>query len=99
MLLQLPIGLEDKFEGVVDLIKMKSLIRSTATTARTSSEGAIPADMVELAAQAREEMLDALSMFSDELTEAMLEDEGHRGAHPQRAIRQCDDRAQDARPS
>ena len=73
VLLQLPIGLEDKFEGVVDLIRMKSLWFSGAN-GETITEGEIPADMKAEADTAREEMLDALSMFSDELTEAMLEE-------------------------
>ena len=73
VLLQLPIGLEDKFEGVVDLIRMKSLWFSGAN-GETITEGEIPAEMKAEADTAREEMLDALSMFSDELTEAMLEE-------------------------
>jgi elongation factor G len=72
-LLQLPIGLEDKFEGVVDLIKMKSF-RFEGANGEKIIEGAIPADMQAEATKCREEMLDTLSMFSDELTEAMLEE-------------------------
>jgi elongation factor G len=73
VLLQLPIGLEDKFEGIVDLIKMKSF-RFEGANGEKIIEGPIPADMEADAAKAREEMLDGLSMFSDELTEAMLEE-------------------------
>jgi elongation factor G len=73
VLLQLPIGLEDKFEGVVDLVRMKAY-RQTGANGETQTEGPIPDDMVEAAAAAREEMLDSLSMFSDELTEAILEE-------------------------
>jgi len=73
VLLQLPIGLEDKFEGVVDLIRMKALVHSGAN-GETITEAEIPAAMKADANAAREEMLDALSMFSDELTEAMLEE-------------------------
>ena len=73
VMIQLPIGLEDKFEGVVDLIKMKSY-RHQGDNGEVIVEGEIPADMVEEAAAAREEMLDALSMFSDELTEAILDE-------------------------
>jgi elongation factor G len=73
VLLQLPIGLEDKFEGVVDLVKMKSF-RFEGSNGEKIIEGAIPADMAAEAQKAREEMLDALSMFSDELTEAILEE-------------------------
>jgi elongation factor G len=73
VLLQLPIGLEDKFEGIVDLVKMKSF-RFEGANGEKIIEGAIPAGMEAEAQKAREEMLDSLSMFSDELTEAMLEE-------------------------
>lgn len=73
VLLQLPIGLEDKFEGVVDLIEMKSF-RFEGPNGEKIIEGTIPAGMEPEAKQHRDEMLDAVSMFSDELTEAMLEE-------------------------
>ncbi|HKE16080.1 MAG TPA: elongation factor G [Kofleriaceae bacterium] len=73
VLLQLPIGLEDKFEGVVDLIRMCAL-HFEGDNGEDVVEGEIPAAMREQATAAREEMLDAVSMFSDELTAAMLED-------------------------
>ena len=72
VLLQLPIGLEDKFEGVVDLVTMKAVRFSGNDGEVTESE--IPAELQAEAAKAREEMLDAASMFSDELTEAILEE-------------------------
>ncbi len=73
VLIQLPIGLEDKFEGVVDLIRLKSY-RHSGPNGETIIEGEVPEEMKAEVASAREEMLDALSMFSDELTEAMLEE-------------------------
>ena len=73
VLLQLPIGLEDKFEGIIDLVSMKAL-RFRGANGETIEEGDIPAAMAADAARAREEMLDAVSMFSDELTEAILEE-------------------------
>jgi len=73
VLLQLPIGLEDKFEGVIDLIKMKAF-RFEGANGEKILESEIPADMKAEADKAHAEMLDALSMFSDELTEAMLEE-------------------------
>jgi elongation factor G len=73
VLLQLPIGLEDKFEGVVDLVKMRAF-RFKGDNGEEIIEGEIPADMLDAANSAREEMLDQISMFSDELTEAMLEE-------------------------
>ncbi|MCC6559439.1 MAG: elongation factor G [Polyangiaceae bacterium] len=73
VLLQLPIGLEDKFEGVVDLIRMRSL-RFDGSNGEKIIEGEIPGDMADEARAAREELLDALSMFSDDLTMAILEE-------------------------
>ena len=71
VLLQLPIGLEDGFEGVVDLVAMKAY-RFEGDNGEHVVEGEIPAELGADAAKAREEMLDALSMFSDRLTEAIL---------------------------
>ncbi len=73
VLMQLPIGLEDTFEGVVDLVKMKALYFH-GDNGEEIEEKEIPANMKEEAKAAREAMLDAVSMFSDELTEAMLEE-------------------------
>ncbi len=73
VLMQLPIGLEDKFEGVVDLVTMKA-VRFGGEDGQEITESEIPAELQAEAAKAREEMLDAASMFSDELTEAILED-------------------------
>ncbi|HYD41840.1 MAG TPA: elongation factor G [Anaeromyxobacter sp.] len=73
VLMQLPIGLEDKFDGVVDLVTMKAY-KFTGSDGQNIVEEEIPADMVADAQKAREEMLDAASMFSDELTEAILEE-------------------------
>ncbi len=73
VLLQLPIGLEYKFEGVVDLVEMKSF-RFEGPNGEKIVEGPVPADMQAEAKQRHDEMLDAVSMFSDELTEAMLEE-------------------------
>ncbi len=74
VLLQLPIGLEHQFEGVVDLVKMKAL-RFRGDNGEQIVEESIPPDLVAEADAAREEMLDALSMFSDELTEAILDEQ------------------------
>jgi elongation factor G len=73
VLLQLPIGLEDKFEGVVDLVSLKA-IRFEGQNGEKVVAGEIPESMSAEVQKAREEMLDALSMFSDELTEAILEE-------------------------
>ncbi len=73
VLLQLPIGLEAKFEGVVDLIDMKALY-FRGENGEVVEEAEIPADMLALAHARRAELIDAASLFSDELLEAALED-------------------------
>ncbi len=72
--LQLPLGLEDKHQGVIDLIDMQTISFEGPDGAQVT-RGPIPADRQEEADQAREQMLDKVSMFSDELTEAILDDE------------------------
>ena len=73
-MMEIPIGLEDKLEGVVDLVAMKAIyFEGDSGTELRYAE--IPAHLVDQANQYREELLDAASMFSDELMEAMLEGE------------------------
>jgi len=72
-LVQIPIGLEDNFQGVVDLIKMKAIYFDGAN-GEIVREEEIPPELEDEAWQYREELLDAVSLFSDELTEAILED-------------------------
>ncbi|MEE8522976.1 MAG: GTP-binding protein, partial [Thermoanaerobaculia bacterium] len=74
VLLQLPIGLEVDHEGVVDLVEMKA-IYFRGDNGEQIEEGPIPDEMRELAEERRAELLDAASMFSDELLEAALEDQ------------------------
>jgi elongation factor G len=73
VLLQLPLGLEADHEGVVDLITMKA-ITFEGPNGETLVESDIPAALMDLASEKREEMLDAVSLFSDELTEAILDE-------------------------
>jgi len=74
VLMQLPIGLEDRFQGIIDLVRMKA-VYFDGSFGEVVREEDIPADLVAQAEEQREEMLDAVSMFSDELTEAILEEE------------------------
>ncbi len=74
VLLQLPIGLEEDFAGVIDLVKMKAYYFE-GDFGETVTEREIPDALRADAETYREEMLDAVSMFSDELMEAVLEGE------------------------
>ena len=74
VLMQIPIGLEDKHEGVVDLTNMKAyFFRGVDGTDIVEED--IPGHLQGEADKKREIMLDALSLFSDELMEEMLEGE------------------------
>ncbi|OQX22600.1 MAG: translation elongation factor G [Desulfobacteraceae bacterium IS3] len=70
--LQIPIGLEMHFEGIIDLITMKALYFE-GDNGENIREEAIPESMLAEAREKREELIDAASMFSDELMEAALE--------------------------
>ena len=74
VLLQLPIGLENDHRGIVDLVTMKAYTFE-GDNGENIVEGDIPADMQDEAGAAREELLDAVSMFSDELMEAIIEEQ------------------------
>ncbi|MGI6432356.1 MAG: elongation factor G [Sphaerochaetaceae bacterium] len=73
VLMQIPIGLEDRLEGVVDLVSMKAVYFDGPSGDVLRYEE-IPQHLVSEATEKREEMLDAVSLCSDELTEAMLEE-------------------------
>jgi len=73
VMMQLPIGLEADFEGVVDLVTMKAYYFE-GDKGENIVEKEIPAEMLDQANTAREEMLEEVSMFSDELMEAILEE-------------------------
>jgi elongation factor G len=73
VMIQMPIGLEDKLEGVVDLIEMQAF-KFYGDNGETIERGPIPPELVEQAQKMRDEMLDNLSMVNDALTEAMLEE-------------------------
>jgi elongation factor G len=72
--IQLNIGAEDEFKGVVDLIKMKSINWNEADQGMTFEYGDIPADMQELAEQWRENLLDTAAEASEELMDKYLEE-------------------------
>jgi len=71
--LQLPIGAEDKFEGVVDLVKMKAIRWEEENLGMSFEEGDIPADMEAECAQWREVLVEAAAEANEELTEKYLE--------------------------
>jgi len=72
--LQLPIGAEDNFKGVVDLIKMKGIIWHMETEGMTFDEIPVPADMVEEVNHWRQNLIEAVAEYDDKLLEKFFED-------------------------
>src|SRR5437773_1341162 len=73
--IQLPIGTEDKFVGVVDLVKMKSITYNDETMGADSIIGEIPADMLEDAKHFREQLIEKVSEADDKILEKYLKAE------------------------
>jgi elongation factor G len=72
--LQVPIGAEEKFEGVVDLIKMKAIVWDDSSQGTKFSYGDIPADLADTAKEWREKMLEAAAEANEELMNKYLEE-------------------------
>ncbi|PSF08150.1 elongation factor G [Marinobacter fuscus] len=72
--LQLPIGAEDQFEGVVDLLRMKAIRWNDEDLGMTYEEGDIPAEMADEVAQYREQLVEAAAEANEELMEKYLEE-------------------------
>ncbi len=72
--LQLPIGAEDSFKGVVDLITMKGIVWNEADKGMTFEEVPIPEDMKEEVNQYRQELVEAVAEYDDKLLEKFFDD-------------------------
>lgn len=70
----IPIGAEDNFEGVVDLLEMKSIIWDVASQGMKFEYGEIPADLVDVAEEWRNNMIEAAAESSEELMDKYLEE-------------------------
>ena len=86
--IQLPIGKESDFQGIIDLVEMKAYIYHD-DLGKDISEEDIPAGMAELAAEYHEKLLDAVSMFDDEIMEMYLEGQDIPKDRIRKAIRQA----------
>jgi elongation factor G len=73
-MMQIPIGAEENFKGVVDLIEMVALTHA-GKEGEEVVQGPIPTDLQDEAEEKRGEMLEALSMYSDEMMELLLSEE------------------------
>jgi elongation factor G len=72
--MQLPIGAEDSFVGIIDLIRMKALYWNEADLGLHHEEKDIPADMLALANEYRERIIEVAAEGSEDLTEKYLEE-------------------------
>ncbi|MDA9328623.1 elongation factor G [Flavobacteriales bacterium] len=72
--LQLPIGAEDEFEGVVDLINNRGIIWNEDDQGMTFKEVPIPEDMVDEVEEYREKLLEAIAEYDESLMEKFFED-------------------------
>lgn len=86
-MIQYPIGLEDGHKGIVDLVKMRAFVFD-GENGEDIIESDIPADLIEEVETYREELLDAVSMFNDDVMEGMLE-ENLTEETLRAAIREC----------
>ena len=72
--IQVPIGAEDEFKGIVDLIKMKAIIWDEESRGMRFEEQEIPADLVDICTEWRESMVEAAAEANDELMDKYLEE-------------------------
>jgi elongation factor G len=70
--IQVPIGAEEKFEGVIDLVKMKAIYWDEASQGTKFEERDIPAELLELAQEWREKMVEAAAEANEELMDQYL---------------------------
>ena len=88
--IQIPVGAEDQFKGIVDLVEMKAVIWRDETLGAEFDVVDIPADLLEKAKAYREQMIEAVSEFDDKLFEKFVEGaaaDGRRKSRPASARR------------
>ena len=85
----LPVGAENDFSGVIDLIKMKYLEFSKDDDGQTITSSDIPSSMADQAAEWREKLIDSVASYSDEITELYFEGEDIPEDMITSTLRQC----------
>ena len=92
---QIPIGAEENFRGVIDLVEMQAIVYKD-DLGQEFEVGEIPAELAEQAHEYHHQLIDAVSQFDDEVLEAYIEDEGSVTADQiRRALRAGDARRRD----
>ncbi len=87
--IQLPWGVEDQFKGVIDLVSMKAIIWLEETLGAKFEEREIPHDLVNLAQEYREKMLEAVAEYDDYLLHQYLEGKEIPETYIHRALRKA----------
>jgi elongation factor G len=85
--IQLPVGAEDQFKGIIDLVVMKARIWRDETLGAEYDEVEIPAELLEQAREYREKMIEAVAEHDDALFEKFIEGQPLTEAEIQRGIR------------
>jgi len=85
--LQIPIGIEDQFKGIVDIIAMKGLIWNDESKGAEYETIDIPEDLKEVAAAAREKLIEAVASVDDDLMHKYIESEEISEAEIRAALR------------
>jgi elongation factor G len=88
VLIQVPIGAEDSFAGVVDLVKMKAILWDDASQGMKFEYGDIPADLVDTCNEWREKLVETAAEASEELMNKYLEEGDLSEAEIKQALRQ-----------
>lgn len=87
--IQLPVGKEEGFKGVIDLVSMKAIIWNDESLGATYNEEDIPADLLDEAKEYREKMIEEISSHDDALMEKYLGGEALTESEIMAAIRAC----------
>ena len=88
IVLQIPIGAEDSFAGIIDLIKMRAVFYQTDKMGATFEETEIPAEFKELSQRQRNEMIELAAEYDTELMDNYVHDKPVSAEMIHRAIRQ-----------
>src|SRR5208282_56516 len=87
--IQIPVGAEDKFKGIVDLVEMKAVIWRDETLGAEFDVVDIPEDLLEKAKVYREQMIEAVSEFDDALFEKFVNGEALTNEEVKAGIRKA----------
>jgi elongation factor G len=87
--IQLPVGAEDQFKGIIDLVEMKALIWLDETLGAEYNTVEIPEDLVERAKEYREKLIEAIAEYDDALFAKFIEGETPTNAEIKRGIRKA----------